>query len=156
MTMPDASVAELGTHFYPDLDNRQRLCIVARAVIREEAQMKHALVGLMMIGALPAAAAAQDIGGRYTVHGTNFDGSAYSGEADIKAISASTCQIVWTTGSTTSNGFCMRNEDAFAAGYVMGKEIGLVIYKMQPDGSLKGLWTITGKDGMGTEVLTPK
>ena len=38
----------------------------------------------------------------------------------------------------------------------MGKEIGLVIYKMQPDGSLKGLWTITGKDGMGTEVLTPK
>ena len=50
--------------------------------------MKHALVGLMMIGALPAAAAAQDIGGRYTVHGTNFDGSAYSGEADIKAISA--------------------------------------------------------------------
>ena len=50
----------------------------------------------------------------------------------------------------------MRNEDAFAAGYVMGKEIGLVIYKMQPDGSLKGLWTITGKDGMGTEVLTPK
>jgi hypothetical protein len=129
---------------------------VARDKFERKAQMKTALIGLMMIGALPAAGAAQEIGGQYTVKGTNFDGSAYSGEANIKVISATTCQIVWTTGSTTSKGFCMRNDDAFAAGYVMGQAVGLVIYKMQPDGSLKGLWTITGKDGIGTEVLTPK
>src|SRR5262249_11697450 len=145
----------VGTHFYPESGQPAARMHSARGISRGT-QMKNALIGLMMIGALPAAATAQEIGGRYTGHGTNFDGAADSGEADIKANSASTCQIVWTTGSTTSNGFCMRNEDAFAAGYVMGKSIGLVIYKMQPDGSLKGLWTITGKDGMGTEVLTPK
>ena len=116
--------------------------------------MKIGLLALM-ISALPAVAAAQDIGGTYTVSGTNFDGSAYTGQAEIKIISKTTCQIAWTTGTTTSNGFCMRNDDAFAAGYVMGKEIGLIIYKMQQDGTLNGLWTITGKDGVGTEVLTP-
>ena len=43
------------------------------------------------------------------------------------------------TGSTTSKGFCMRNKDAFAAGYVMGQEIGLIIYKLNGDGSLDGV-----------------
>ena len=50
----------------------------------------------------------------------------------------------------------MRNDDAFAAGYVLGDEIGLVVYKVMPDGSLHGLWTIAGKEGNGTEVLTPQ
>nr|WP_245480923.1 hypothetical protein [Mesorhizobium sp. M1E.F.Ca.ET.041.01.1.1] len=50
----------------------------------------------------------------------------------------------------------MRNDNAFSAGYVMGKEIGLVVYKVEDDGSLHGLWTIAGKDGNGTETLTPK
>ena len=64
--------------------------------------------------------------------------------------------IEWTTGPTTSQGICMRNDDAFAAGYVLGDEIGLVVYKVMPDGSLHGLWTIAGKEGNGTEVLTPQ
>ena len=33
--------------------------------------------------------------------------------------------------------------------------IGLVVYKVLEDGTLDGLWTIAGKDGNGTEVLTP-
>lgn len=49
----------------------------------------------------------------------------------------------------------MRNEDAFAAGYVMGKDIGLIIYKAAPDGTLRGLWTVAGQNGAGTETLTP-
>lgn len=116
--------------------------------------MKTILLALA-VSAFPAVAAAQDIGGIYKVNGTNFDGSPYTGEAEIKIISKTTCEIAWKTGPTTSNGFCMRNDDAFAAGYVMGKDIGLIIYKMQDDGTLNGLWTITGKDGVGTEVLTP-
>ncbi|WP_246505898.1 hypothetical protein [Mesorhizobium silamurunense] len=50
----------------------------------------------------------------------------------------------------------MRNDNAFSAGYVMGKEIGLVVHKVEKDGSLHGLWTIAGQNGNGTEVLTPK
>jgi hypothetical protein len=38
---------------------------------------------------------------------------------------------------------------------VLGDAIGLVVYKVRADGSLDGLWTIAGKEGSGTEVLTP-
>lgn len=109
-----------------------------------------AFVGL----ALPASA--QSIGGTYTVSGTNFDGSRYGGEAEIVLTSQTTCVIHWTTGGTTSDGICMRNGTAFSAGYVMGNDIGLVVYQVKPDGTLDGLWTIAGKEGNGTEVLTPK
>ncbi|MEZ2330617.1 hypothetical protein AB6802_12910 [Mesorhizobium sp. RCC_202] len=111
-------------------------------------------VGMLAVACLPAAA--QSIGGTYTVAGTNFDGSKYGGEATITLTSDTTCKIHWETGGSTSDGICMRNDDAFSAGYAMGKEIGLVVYKMEKDGSLHGLWTIAGQDGNGTEVLTPK
>lgn len=107
--------------------------------------------------ALPAMpAAAQSIGGSYSVAGTNFDGTPYTGTAEITLTSETTCVIEWTTGPTASQGICMRNDSAFAAGYVLGDEIGLVVYKVMPDGSLHGLWTIAGKEGNGTEVLTPQ
>ncbi|MFI0846280.1 hypothetical protein [Mesorhizobium sp. IMUNJ 23232] len=104
--------------------------------------------------ALPAAA--QSIGGKYSVAGTNFDGSPYTGEAEIKLRSETTCAIKWNTGGSVSQGICMRNKDAFAAFYALNKSYGLVVYKVMEDGSLHGLWTIYGQDGSGTEVLTPK
>lgn len=104
---------------------------------------------------LAAPASAQSIGGNYTVAGTNFDGSPYAGTAEITLTSGTTCVIQWVTGGTTSQGICMRNDASFAAGYSMGDAIGLVVYKVMDDGSLHGLWTIAGKDGNGTEVLTP-
>jgi hypothetical protein len=100
-------------------------------------------------------AAAQSIGGTYQVEGTNFDGSPYSGTAEITLTSETTCVIEWQTGGSSSQGICMRNNDAFSAGYVMGDAIGLVVYKVAPDGSMQGLWTIAGKDGNGTENLIP-
>ncbi len=105
---------------------------------------------------LAGSASAQQIGGDYAVQGTNFNGSPYSGQARITIKTDTTCEIEWTTGTTTSTGFCMRNGDAFAAGYAMGKDVGLVIYRMMPDGSLNGLWTINGQNGSGTDVLIPK
>lgn len=100
-------------------------------------------------------AAAQSIGGSYTVEGTNLDGSPYNGTAEITLTSSTTCVIEWKTGSTTSQGICSRNDNAFAAAYVMGDVFGLVVYKVLEDGSLDGLWTIAGKEGNGTEKLTP-
>ena len=105
--------------------------------------------------AISGAAAAQDIGGNYTVEGTNLDGSVYGGTAEIKLTSETTCEIYWTTGPTTSQGICMRNDNAFSAGYVLGEAIGLVIYLVQEDGSMQGIWTIAGQEGSGTETLTP-
>ena len=57
---------------------------------------------------------------------------------------------------TLKTGRITANDNAFAAAYVLGDAMGLVVYKVMPDGSLHGLWTITGESGSGTEVLTPK
>jgi hypothetical protein len=118
--------------------------------------MRTIMLSFAMLGIASMPASAQSIGGTYTVAGTNFDGSKYGGEATITLTSDTTCTIHWETGGSTSDGICMRNDDAFSAGYAMGKEIGLVVYKVEEDGTLNGLWTIAGKNGNGTETLTPK
>ncbi|MBW6420844.1 hypothetical protein KX729_05270 [Rhizobium sp. XQZ8] len=94
--------------------------------------------------------------GGYNVEGTNLDGSPYKGTATIKLTSETTCAIQWKTGSTTSDGICMLYGDSFAAGYVLGSSVGLIVYKVNDDGSLEGAWTISGKNGSGTENLTPQ
>ncbi len=98
---------------------------------------------------------AQSIGGHYKVEGTNINGTTYDGEATITLTSETTCDIEWATGPTTSKGICMRNDDSFAAGYQIGNDVGLVIYKVGANGVLSGLWTIAGNGGAGTETLTP-
>ncbi len=117
--------------------------------------MKNTIVALALLPMMISPAAAEGFGGRYSVQGANPNGSTYGGEAEITLTSETTCEIKWTTGSTESYGICMRNDDSFAAGYKMGDEIGLVIYKVQADGSLSGLWTVAGKNGNGTEILVP-
>lgn len=117
--------------------------------------MHRALLTVAFALMMTAGAAAQTVNaGKYTVEGTNLDGSAYSGTAEITLASATTCVIEWETAGTTSTGICMLNGDAFAAAYVLGDAIGLVVYKVNGDGTLDGAWTITGKDGSGTETLT--
>ena len=108
----------------------------------------------VLMAAFATAASAQSVGGKYSVSGTNFDGSPYKGTATITASSKSTCRIHWQTGST-SDGFCMLADNSLAAAYKMGDDVGLVLYELQPDGSLKGWWTIADKSGSGTETLTP-
>ncbi len=109
--------------------------------------------GLFCISA--SVAMAQDIGGRYAVAGTNFNGTTYGGEAVITLTSDTTCKIEWITGDTSSSGICMRYDNAFAAGYQQGDFVGLVIYLVMADGSLNGTWTVAGEQGSGTEVLVP-
>lgn len=104
--------------------------------------------------AMPALGAG--FGGTYSVKGTNFDGSAYDGTAEITLTSDTTCVIEWNIQGDTSKGICMRNDNAFAAAYVLQGETGLVVYEVKANGTLDGLWTIAGQSGNGTEVLTPK
>jgi hypothetical protein len=117
--------------------------------------MKNILLTSAFFAALTITASAEGFGGRYAVHGTNIDGTTYGGEAEITLTSDTSCEIKWDTGSTESEGICMRNDDSFAAGYKLGDDIGLIIYKILPDGSLTGVWTLAGKGGNGTETLVP-
>ena len=114
--------------------------------------------GLALACALLAAtpALAVDLGGSYKVKGKNADGSAYKGKAEIVVTSENTCRITWTEGSSVQNGICMRNGSAFSAAYVFSDgTVGLVIYELADDGSMKGLWTVADKKGVGEETLTP-
>ncbi|MEO8241518.1 MAG: hypothetical protein ABI832_04350 [bacterium] len=116
--------------------------------------MKTVLLSAMLV-LVAQGAAAQDIGGHYLVNGTNLDGSPYRGEAQITATSKFTCEITWYTGGSTSEGICMRDSNAFTAGYELNGKVGLVIYLIKPDGTLDGTWTVAGVGAVGTEVLTP-
>ncbi|WP_280518883.1 hypothetical protein [Shinella curvata] len=117
--------------------------------------MKTFLAGAVLALGLVSSAHAQTVSaGTYNVEGTNLDGSAYKGTATIELTSETTCSIEWQTGGTTSNGICMLYGDAFAAGYVLGDAVGLVVYQVKGNGLLEGAWTISGKDGSGTENLT--
>jgi hypothetical protein len=118
-------------------------------------KMSAGVAGALIVVATIGAASAQDLPGKYQVQGTNPDGSTYGGTAEIVATSENTCRITWQTGSTTSAGICMRNGPAFAAGYVLGDAIGLVVYEIKSNGTLEGLWTIADQKGVGEERLTP-
>ena len=100
---------------------------------------------------------AQSIGGTYTVDGTNFDGSAYSGTANDHSDQRDDLHHPLGDGRLDARTASARaTTNAFAAAYVLGNAIGLVVYKV--DGgrlACTGLWTIAGKDGNGTEMLTP-
>jgi hypothetical protein len=119
--------------------------------------MKFAMTLLLSAACFVGVGQAQSIGGKYKVEGTNFNGTKYDGEADVKVTSETTCEITWKTGSTTSVGICMRNDASFAAAYKMDDgAVGLIIYKVAKDGSMDGIWTIAGNGGAGTEKLTPE
>ena len=117
--------------------------------------MKALLFPVLIALSMAVPAAAQTVNaGKYKVEGTNLDGSKYSGTAEITLASETTCVIEWDTAGVKSTGVCMLNGDAFAAAYVLQDALGLIVYKVQEDGTLDGAWTITGKDGSGTEILT--
>lgn len=91
----------------------------------------------------------------YDVSGTNPDGSKYSGTASVKVISEASFTIHWKIAGETYDGFGMRNGDALAATYEINGEPGLVIYRVDDQGRLNGLWVVRGKDDAGSERLTP-
>lgn len=49
----------------------------------------------------------------------------------------------------------MREVDDVAAAHEMGGKIGLGIYLIQDDATLKGTWTVAGLNAEGTETMTP-
>jgi len=114
--------------------------------------MRTLILGLTLATGLAAAASAQTVGGKYTVKGTNPNGSSYGGTAVVTP-RGDGCRISWDVGSQWK-GLCMVNGDAFAATYTSGAASGLLIYKVQPDGSLRGVWVLND-GGTGTETLIP-
>jgi hypothetical protein len=127
---------------------------------RGEATMKLATIcaGALAICCMTSVVAAQEIGGRYAVKGSNPGGGSgtYTGFATVRGTSGGQCEIKWQLRNTpASDGFCMRQGDVFVAAYRLGSKIGLVTYRLQDNGVLDGTWSIAGQEGIGKERLTP-
>jgi len=118
--------------------------------------MRRFLLSVVVALLAGPAAAAGFQAGTYNVEGTNLDGSPYKGTAEVKVLSDTTCQITWTTGSTSSVGICMMMDGVVSAAYQQGNVVGVTMYHMNDDGSLDGAWTVAGQNGSGTEKLTPQ
>jgi len=118
--------------------------------------MRSLLLAAALIGLAAPALAAGFHEGAYNVEGTNLDGSAYKGTAEVKLLSDTTCQITWTTGSTSSVGLCMLMDGVVGVAYREGDNVGVTMYHLNDDGSLDGTWTVAGQNGNGTEKLTPQ
>ena len=93
---------------------------------------------------------------KYNDVGTNPDGSKYSGTANVSIISDTTFTIEWRIGGDTYKGFGMRFNDSLAATYMINGEPGLVIYKVDDKGVLRGVWAVRGENGSGSDTLTPQ
>ena len=113
------------------------------------------LAAILAVAAVPAYAA-EFRAGTYIAEGTNLDGSPYKGTAEVKVLSDTTCEIDWTTGSTTSVGLCMMMDGVVAAAYRQGDNVGVTMYHINDDGTLTGAWTVAGQNGSGSEKLTPQ
>lgn len=92
----------------------------------------------------------------YKAVGKNGDGSDYTGTVSVKVISDTTFSIEWKIGGSVTKGFGMRMNDTLSATYMLNGQPGLIIYKVQGDGSMSGIWAIRGLSGNGSETLTPK
>ncbi|MCE9624392.1 MAG: hypothetical protein K8R69_02895 [Deltaproteobacteria bacterium] len=115
---------------------------------------------LLSVGALGSAARAQsapNLAGTYWVSGTNPDGKgSYKGIATLVK-SGDTYRIHWEVG-TTYDGIGKLNDKTFTVEWGTATEnVGTVTYILQPNGSLKGTWSVAKDPGhLGTETLTPK
>jgi len=110
---------------------------------------------VFLAAALAANAEPLTLASRYDAVGTNPDGSKYSGTVAVNIISDTTYTIEWKIASETYKGFGMRMNDSLAATYTINGEPGLVIYKVDDQGTMRGVWAVRGENGSGTEVLTP-
>lgn len=118
--------------------------------------MRRLLLAAALVSLAAPVSAADFHAGTYNVQGTNLDGSAYKGTAEVKLLSDTTCEITWTTGSTSSVGLCMMMDGVVAAAYRQGDMVGVTMYHLNDDGTLEGSWTVAGQNGSGTEKLTPQ
>jgi hypothetical protein len=105
--------------------------------------------------AMTASAESLKLSSHYKAVGTNPDGSAYAGSVAVDILSDTTFAIRWTIDGTLYKGFGMRRNDALAATYTIDGEPGLIIYQVDGDGVMSGLWAVRGRTGNGTERLTP-
>lgn len=104
-----------------------------------------------------AQAAVKDIAGNYEVSGTNVDGQgAYNGKLLVTQRDE-VYQFSWTVGTSEYDGVGVQTDDTVAVSYtngINGKGCGVVLYKINADGSLDGKAGYWGVNSSENEKAT--
>lgn len=81
------------------------------------------------------------------------NGATYTGTVAIAPMRA-THQLSWQTSGGNYTGVGIRQGNALYAGYGINIDYGVVVYDLQADGSLSGVWATNKSGGMtGTEQV---
>lgn len=107
--------------------------------------LKLASFAVLLVPALGEIGIAADLSGSYAVKGNNPNGSAYEGSAVI-VMGPGKCRVDWKTGSTTSYGSCRLQGHTFTVDFVLQGGTGVVVYEVQRNGDLDGMWWMTGHE----------
>jgi hypothetical protein len=82
------------------------------------------------------------------------DGGSYKGITIIRK-SGDAYQLLWTIGPDTHFGVAIQEGDLLSSSWSAGAETpGIVVYKIQKDGTLVGKYTPYPEGSLGTETLT--
>jgi len=103
----------------------------------------------------PALATRANIAGKYTIVGTNPNGTMYRGALEVIE-HGDVYQFRWNAGNQY-DGVGVVNGDVVAVSFANGPNgtgCGVVDYNIQGDGSLAGRWGFWGKDEAGTDAET--
>src|SRR5258707_13714010 len=95
-------------------------------------------LALMLFVSSAAVASAQSVGGKYRGTGTNPNGSAYTGTAEIIP-SGDSRRMSWNVVGAWK-GICMLSNKSLAPTYRNGNTYGLVRYELRPNAVLNGRW----------------
>jgi len=102
--------------------------------------------------------AQRDLSGKYRCVGTSDQGGKYAGQVTIKKVNQG-YQITWVVGKTKYSGIGFVDEDRLSVAWTVktpqGVAIGVVSYKIQDNGILKGKWTDPSLKGIYDETLVP-
>ena len=100
----------------------------------------------------PITTQTENLAGKYSVAGTNPDGSDYAGSLQVIS-RGNVYQFRWNAGSQY-DGIGVRNGKIVAVAYTNGSDgsgCGVVDYTVLKDGTLDGIWGYWGTNASGTE-----
>jgi hypothetical protein len=110
----------------------------------------------LVLGLPPARAEPGDLAGRYRIEGSNPTGSGvYRGEVAI-ARNGDTYQVRWILEQSGQAGVGVVLDKVLAVTFqVGGGPAGIAAFRINPDGSLTGIWAGPGMPAVGTERWLP-
>ena len=95
-----------------------------------------------------------DLTGTYRCEGTSPSGNPYRTVVEI-AKDDQTYVVKWYSRGAPAIGIGILINDTLSVSYFTGKDVGIVVYKIEKGPKLNGQWSILGADGQRyPEVLT--